>query len=349
MRFDPLDPLFSSPSTDAAPATRLRRRPVDLAPPQSPLNYRPFPAWARLEPKAREEAPAVFFAAGASLALLDAILRQDPPFAGALRNRLALKAGAASARLLRLREDEAALRDGEHLAPAGAQPSPAGRLHRLFRLGATRLLRLNASTFSAAAELLELRRAGARVEGLAAAIHEIAVKAGSPLASAAGASRAAMTALAEAAPVEAEIFALWLADLTLAQGLGWERPVPLVATAILKPALRGRDGRRPRPGDSNWENALAAAYALAAPEAYGLAGELSRRADKLLAVAPKLRTKGAGRVVEILLADDAVAPARAARIALLSDRAARRLFDRLVELDAVREVSGRPSFRLYGL
>ena len=62
---------------------------------------------------------------------------------------------------------------------------------------------------------------------------------------------------------------------------------------------------------------------------------------------PKLRAKGARRVVELLLADDA-APARAASGGL-SDRAARRLFDRLVELGAVRELSGRPTFRLYGL
>jgi hypothetical protein len=80
-----------------------------------------------------------------------------------------------------------------------------------------------------------------------------------------------------------------------------------------------------------------------------LAGELSRRSQSLLAAQPKLRAKGAGRVVELLLDDDAVSPARAAKSARLSDRAARRLFDRLIELGAARELSGRPNFRLYGL
>ena len=63
----------------------------------------------------------------------------------------------------------------------------------------------------------------------------------------------------------------------------------------------------------------------------------------------KLRAKGAGRVVELLLGDDAISPATAAKAAGLSDRASRRLFDRLVELGAVRELSGRANFRLYGL
>jgi len=62
-----------------------------------------------------------------------------------------------------------------------------------------------------------------------------------------------------------------------------------------------------------------------------------------------LRAKGAERVVALLLADDCVSPARAAKSSRLSDRSARRLFDRLVELGAVREFSGRPNFRLYGL
>jgi len=63
----------------------------------------------------------------------------------------------------------------------------------------------------------------------------------------------------------------------------------------------------------------------------------------------KLRAKKASRVVDLLLADDCVSPALAAKVAGLFDRAARRVFDRLMALGAVRELSGRPNFRLYGL
>jgi hypothetical protein len=62
---------------------------------------------------------------------------------------------------------------------------------------------------------------------------------------------------------------------------------------------------------------------------------------------PKLRAKGAAAVVGGLLEDDAMAPSL--RVAKMSQRGRRRLFDRLVDLGAVRELSGRDSFRLYGL
>jgi len=136
------------------------------------------------------------------------------------------------------------------------------------------------------------------------------------------------------------------------QPLRWDAPVPLLATAIDHASLRrGPSGKRPRPrpGDADWVDAATGAYAMAAQEAYALAGELARAGEKLLAAQPKLRAKGASRVVDLLLGDDAVSPARAAKLARLSDRASRRLFDRLVELGAVRELSGRSNFRLYGL
>ncbi len=48
-----------------------------------------------------------------------------------------------------------------------------------------------------------------------------------------------------------------------------------------------------------------------------------------------------------LLDDDALSPA--ARLGGMSDRGMRRLCDRLVALGAARELTGRPTFRLYGL
>jgi hypothetical protein len=64
-------------------------------------------------------------------------------------------------------------------------------------------------------------------------------------------------------------------------------------------------------------------------------------------VAPKLRAKAAARAVDLFLSRDALAPAALA--AIMSDRAARRLCDRRVDLGAVRELTGRETFRLYGV
>ena len=99
----------------------------------------------------------------------------------------------------------------------------------------------------------------------------------------------------------------------------------------------------------DWSLHCARAYALAAPEAYALAADLVAPIGKAAGRPAKLRAKGAGRVIELLLDDDAVSPATAAKSARLPIAPPAGLFDRLVELGVVRELSGRPSFRLYGL
>jgi hypothetical protein len=99
-------------------------------------------------------------------------------------------------------------------------------------------------------------------------------------------------------------------------------------------------------GDSPWLTAVSLAYARAGAAAFDVYADLARRANRLLAAGPKLRGKDADRMLAILLAEDAQ-PATAGKAA--SDRSSRRLFERLVSLGAARELTGRPTFRLYGL
>ena len=352
-------PSLSPPA--AAPAEKPPHRRVSAVeaaarPPHNGLIENGFPSWARLSgqpaangPDGAQTAAEAFFAAGAGLALIDPVFRQDPPFAGVLRQRLALRAAATSAKILRLREDEADLRDAEHLALPGADPGRAGRLHRLWRALSRQTPRLDGDAIASALPLLDAP-ADVDAKALGDALRAGAAKASSPLAAAAQAAALVMQALPEAMAAEAEILALWAADLALAQSLGWARPAALLATRISHPSLRrGANGRRPRPGEPHWPESLARAYALAAGDAHALAADLARRCEKLLLAAPQLRAKGAARAIALLLADDAVTPARAAQTTALSDRAARRLCDRLIELGAIRELSGRTTFRLYGL
>ncbi len=140
-------------------------------------------------------------------------------------------------------------------------------------------------------------------------------------------------------PPRAETLALILADAALARALGWDRIVPLLAIGLAPRDLR-------REGDG-LRLACHQAVIRAAARAAGLAQELTRRAAHLHAVAPRLRARGAEAAVELFLTQDALAPA--ALTQLMSDRAARRLCDRLVTLGALRELTGRDSFRLYGL
>ncbi|MGC1861839.1 MAG: DUF1403 family protein, partial [Methylocystis sp.] len=155
VRFDS-DALSNAEIAPVAAATRSVRK--KSASESITLNLpveRGFPRWARIGENAVRAADPAFFA-GAGLALVDQIVRLDPPFAGALRQRLALRAATACVKMARLREDASGLRDAEHLASVGAETSPAGRIHRLWRLFASRPMRLDASTLRTAADLVGL-------------------------------------------------------------------------------------------------------------------------------------------------------------------------------------------------
>ena len=96
------------------------------------------------------------------------------------------------------------------------------------------------------------------------------------------------------------------------------------------------------------EGAVVFAAARGAARACDLSAELGRRAQRLQDAAAKLRAKGAPAALAALLDDDSLSAS--SRIGgPMSERGARRLFDRLVLLGAVRELTGRATFRLYGL
>ncbi len=122
----------------------------------------------------------------------------------------------------------------------------------------------------------------------------------------------------------AETMALILADAVPAKPMGLEHILPLTSLGLKPRDLRLRGMRCGR-----------------------LVTGLSRAAARLKAVVPKLRARVAARAVDLFLSRDAMAPAALA--AFMSDRAARRLCDRLVNLSAVRELTGRDSFGLYGV
>jgi hypothetical protein len=249
---------------------------------------------------------------------------------------------AASARIARRGEDEASLRDSFFLRHGGDDPGPAGRLLVAWR-GLDRsapLATLQGDAVLHVAETLSLRVDDALREAIAEAQQLAASAAAAPFA----AAQVARVVVAQRP--DAEILALWLADAVLAARLSWPLPLPLIAGALGHPSLRS-GGRRPHPGDATWTLTCCLAYGRAAGEACDLFAALGRSAQNLLAVAPRLRARGADAVIKTLLDEDAVLAS--ARRSAISDRGARRLFDRLVALGGVRELTGRSTFRLYGL
>lgn len=314
---------------------------ADLLPADTPPVPK-VPVWARPRGLVLHDADAAYMA-GAALNCLDNLVRQDFSWAGAWRQRLALQSAAAAVNLTGRRDDESALRDAHFLRGMGDDPGPSGHLLMAWRRLASRTTRCDEASVRPGAE----QHLGLTWDD---ALAEVVANAADMVVS----SRPAPTLAAEIAAAvyrarpDAELLGFWLADMLLAQKLKWPIPVPLLMGQVTSAVFKsGEHRKRIRPGGEGWGKAVFLAYATAAAQACDLGLELSHRTARLTAVAPKLRAKGSGDVIKLLLTDDAVPGSWSSP--KLSARGARRLFDRLSELDAVRELSGRPTFRLYGL
>jgi hypothetical protein len=280
--------------------------------------------------------------AGSALNALDNLVQAEPEWSGAWRHRLALKAAAACMKLIGRTEDEAALRDAWLLRQPGDEPGPAGNALVAWRRLANRSQPPGAEDLQAVSGLLGLSWAERFGELIDTARNEVRSGTPAPLV----AARAAAAVMRE--DPTAEILAWWLADCALSWRMGWRHAVPILGPQIHAPPLRsGLEGRRARPGSNGFEHAVFIAAALGAADACRLAADMAVHAERLRDVAPKLRSKAAADVVDRLVGDDAVSGMLTT--SKLSRWASRRLFDRLVEFGAIRELSGRPTFRIYGL
>lgn len=264
----------------------------------------------------------VAFLSGATLATLDGVVGHQVVPQTLLRDRLALSAAEACVLFSGRPERAGQLRDAVHLLRPGDLPGPAGEIYQCWRRAVQRPVSIKA-----------LHRAlpDHAPEQLATWLD---AETGAPITRAAQILEAVLTD-----SPRSEVPALVLADAALAQALGWDHLMPLLVSGLKRGDLRKR-------GDE-LRLACHRAVRISAERVVHVATDLTRKTERLNAVAPKLRAKGAAAAVQMFLSRDAMTPA--GLTSLNSDRAARRFCDRLVELGVVRELTGRDTFRLYGV
>ena len=289
---------------------------MQLTRPDQSCSLTPLPLMPAWIITARDEAlEDVSFLSGAALSHLHLVLeREDVPHA-LLRDRLALRSAEACVEFSGRPERAGNLRDALLLLRPGDLPGPAGQTFLNWRRAVKRPVSVKALA----------RALPPHAPDQIAAWLEVGR--GAPVARAATVLE---TVLREAP--RADVAALILAEAALAQALGWGHITPLLSAGLKRADLGTR-------------GACHRALISSTIETVRQAADLVRRSANLKSVAPKLRAKQAGGAVEMFLTRDAVAPSSLP----LPDRAARRLCDRLVDLGAIRELTGRDTFRLYGV
>jgi hypothetical protein len=284
----------------------------------------PLPGWITATPPETREMAA--FRSGAALAHLTLATAADPVPQALWRDRLALAAAEVSAGIAGRREGAGALRDALHLTRAGDDPGPAGNILRQWS--------------RAVSQPISVSNLGRALDGVAPERTAVSLDATgpTPIDRAAQVIEAVLTDSSRG-----EIVALILADAVLSLALGRDHLLPL-----LGPVMTARDLRL-RGDDLRLACHRSAARGVG--QALSMAGDLARAAARLRAAVPNLRAKGAARAVELFLSQDVLTPVALARAMpeILSERAARRLCERLVDLGVLREMSGRDTFRLYGV
>ena len=298
-----------------------------------------LPSWfTRVHAKTYEN---LAFRAGAALAVLDQCLNDQRNCVPVrlLANRLALTAATATAKLEGRLSREEDIRDAFHLTPPGAARGPDGDLLSFWREGA----RIHPNETELLVELVGHDLAAEAKAWLGVGTQS--ARSHGPLAGCAAVLRAVVEV-----DDRLERVACLLSDVVLARALNWNASLPVSAMRLSKSTLRNLAS-----GEEEGRLAAQASILESIEATVRISHRLSERAQLLRLVAPKLRAKGAGAAADLFLIEDAVAPSsmlspyiRGTTIPM-TDRAARRLCHRLVELGVVQELTGRSTFRLYGI
>ncbi|WP_299773594.1 DUF1403 family protein [uncultured Tateyamaria sp.] len=306
---------------------------------EDPANLPKLPGWVTTGRV--ETLETVAFRSGAALAVLDQLI-SDPSHGVPLKllaNRLALSAATATSKLEGRLARAADIRDAYYLTPPGEARGPDGDMLAYWR-DAVRLRLLGPRDI---ADLIGADFAGEVGVRLDAAAER--ARTHGPLAGCV----AVLPAVLEVDD-RAERVACLLSDVILARALNWKTVLPVSAQRLTKTVLRNMTAN-----GQGAELAVQVRILESIEETIRQARDLARRAEALGAVSAKLRAKGSAAAVDLFLTEDAVAPSgmlsptiRGTTIEMTS-RAARRFCDRLVELGVAQELTGRPTFRLYGI